>query len=243
MQVKYIKENGAVNEIQVDDDVLGYYYLEGRESPYDCVSATTVYSTREEAIAGSQALYKEMLVVQEGILSTPKDLIPLYSDGYHSFEELYKFREAYNAALFNEWAAQDKYEVHKSWNHHDGNPCFGGGWFIVVAMLPTGMVTNHYPAASWCKFEVPAYPKAQFEYDGHTPADVLDRLNGLEFGSLNERKYIIQRLYRSHEHEIWVDALVGKYFESMVENLADYRRDQPNDRFRMICRSEEILPC
>ena len=27
------------------------------------------------------------------------------SDGYHTFAELYEFRKAYNAALFNEWAA------------------------------------------------------------------------------------------------------------------------------------------
>lgn len=42
------------------------------------------------------------------------------SDGYHTFDELYEFRKLYNAALFNEWAAQGKFSVHKSKRHFDG---------------------------------------------------------------------------------------------------------------------------
>ena len=82
------------------------------------------------------------------------------SDGYHTFDELYEFRKVYNAALFNEWATIQpsyftsaygekpitfqydasfdgniaKYHVHKSWKHHDGELCFGGGWFIVCLL-------------------------------------------------------------------------------------------------------------
>jgi len=51
------------------------------------------------------------------------------SDGYHTFKELYEFRKVYNAALFNEWAKEGKYNVHKSMKHHDGELCFGGFWF------------------------------------------------------------------------------------------------------------------
>jgi acyl-homoserine lactone acylase PvdQ len=98
------------------------------------------------------------------------------SDGYHTFNELYEFRKMYNAALFNEWAAQGKYQVHKSHRHHDGECCFGGGWFIVVAILPSGQISNHYENADWDLFHVPAHEKALFEYDGHTSADVLSRL-------------------------------------------------------------------
>lgn len=39
---------------------------------------------------------------------------------------------------------EGKYEVHKSYRHADGELCFGGGWFIVMANLPTGQVSNHY---------------------------------------------------------------------------------------------------
>jgi hypothetical protein len=98
------------------------------------------------------------------------------SDGYHTFNELYEFRKAYNAALFNELAAGGKCSVHKSWRHHDGELCFGGGWFIVVAILPDGQISNHYEAKDWDLFAIPETAKALFEFDGHTGADVLNRL-------------------------------------------------------------------
>ncbi len=112
------------------------------------------------------------------------------SDGYHTFKELYDFRKAYNVALFNEWGSQIveekklggaivksiKYNVHKSWKHHDGELCFGGGWFIVVAFLPTGQISNHYKAEDWDLFQIPETKKALFEFDGHTGQDVIDRL-------------------------------------------------------------------
>lgn len=97
------------------------------------------------------------------------------SDGYHTFAELYRYRLLYNAALFNEWSRLGEFHVHKSWRHSDGEPCFGGGWFIVVAMLPTGQISNHYKAEHWDLFQV-AEAVTPAEYDGHTPADVADRL-------------------------------------------------------------------
>jgi hypothetical protein len=119
------------------------------------------------------------------------------SDGYHTFEELYEFRKVFNAALFNEWAIQKinnhqrwvkednqpaylpKYDVHKSWKHNDGELCFGGGWFIVVAVLPTGQISNHYEAKDWDLFKIPVVEKAKYEFDGHTAKDVLNRLKNL----------------------------------------------------------------
>ena len=120
----------------------------------------------------------------------------IISDGYHTFDELYEFRKTFNAALFNEWAQQKsvnprwakedgqpalkpKYDVHKSLRHADGELCFGGGWFIVVAVLPTGQISNHYEVKDWDLFQIPEYEKALYEFDGHTPQDVLDRLTKL----------------------------------------------------------------
>jgi hypothetical protein len=97
------------------------------------------------------------------------------SDGYHTFDELYEFRKVYNAALFNEWARQEKYQVHKSHKHHDGERCFGGGWFIVVAQLPTGQISNHYELKDWDLFVCEERKKAE-PWDGHTANDVLSRL-------------------------------------------------------------------
>lgn len=110
------------------------------------------------------------------------------SDGYHTYDELYEFRKIYNAALFNEWARlwrigeddEVNFDVHKSWKHHDGELCFGGGWFIVSAMLPTGLISNHYKAEDWDLFQVPEVEKALYEFDGHTPQDVLIRLKNLK---------------------------------------------------------------
>lgn len=114
------------------------------------------------------------------------------SDGYHTFGELYEFRKAFNAALFNEWANQlgfddgvnyhhniVKYDVHKSWKHNDGELCFGGSWFIVVAILPNGQISNHYEAKDWDLFNIPELEKAKYEFDGHTSTDVLNRLKAL----------------------------------------------------------------
>lgn len=122
------------------------------------------------------------------------------TDSYHSFDELYNFRMMYNAALFNEWAknydpkisgldhegeftnykkVRAHFNVHKSWRHNDGEPCFGGGWFIVSAKLPTGLISNHYEAKHWDLFKIPELEKAMFEYDGHTAQDVLTRLAAL----------------------------------------------------------------
>ncbi len=117
------------------------------------------------------------------------------SDGYHSYNQLYEFRKLYNAALFNEWGrivrinakwqlpdepcTFPEYNVHKSWKHHDGELCFGGGWFIVVAILPTGQISNHYKAEDWDLFNIPETEKALYEFDGHTPQDVVQRLTDL----------------------------------------------------------------
>lgn len=97
-------------------------------------------------------------------------------DEYHTMEELYNYRMVYNACLFNEWYALGKYEIHKSIRHNDGELCFGGGWFIVVAILPTGQITNHYELKYWNLFQCEELDVPKYPFDGHTPQDVLVRL-------------------------------------------------------------------
>jgi hypothetical protein len=101
------------------------------------------------------------------------------SDGWHTFNDLYEFRKLYNAVLFNEWADRNMYQVHKSIYHNDGELCFGGGWFIVVAILPTGQISNHYKMKDWDLFKIPAKDRALYPFDGHTPQDVMSRLLAL----------------------------------------------------------------
>lgn len=98
------------------------------------------------------------------------------SDGYHTFNELYEYRLLYNASMFNEFAKQGLYDVHKSKRHSDGTIPFGDeNWFIVQAELPTGQISNHYEMKDWDLFNVPEKEKAN-HYDGHTPKDVAKRL-------------------------------------------------------------------
>ena len=96
------------------------------------------------------------------------------SDGYHTHNELYEYRTLYHAHAAMAWAL-DGVEVTKSWNHSDGEPCFGGGWFIVTAQLPTGQVSNHYPAEDWPLFHMPEVERPA-EWDGHTPQEASARI-------------------------------------------------------------------
>ena len=147
-----------------------------------------VFKKQENYVIEYSSIKKDQLVSEDEVVD-----IGELSDGYHTFNELYEFRKVYNAALFNEWAENletssdfgqalfnvPKYNVHKSWRHSDGELCFGGGWFIVSAMLPTGLISNHYKAEDWDLFKIPEVDKALFEFDGHTSEDVLNRLKKL----------------------------------------------------------------
>lgn len=104
-------------------------------------------------------------------------------DGYHSFGELYEHRLLLTAHLFNAWDREaldignQGVEVFKSYRHHDGELCFGGGWFIVVAMLPgLGQISYHYENKHWDLFDIQDYPKSPYPFDGHTGNDVIQRL-------------------------------------------------------------------
>ena len=148
-----------------------------------------VFKKQENYVIEYSSIKKDQLVSEDEVVD-----IGELSDGYHTFNELYEFRKVYNAALFNEWANKNdepinyekegwenppKYNVHKSWRHSDGELCFGGGWFIVSAMLPTGLISNHYKAEDWDLFKIPEVEKALHEFDGHTSEDVLNRLKKL----------------------------------------------------------------
>lgn len=103
------------------------------------------------------------------------------SDGFHTFRELYRHRMLLTAALFTTWWRKDRdavlegFRVHKSWRHSDGEACFGGGWFIVMATLPTGQISYHYPAADWDLFDIREQYLAD-EFDGHTADQAAERL-------------------------------------------------------------------
>lgn len=103
----------------------------------------------------------------------------LLNEQEKTIQELYDFRLIYNALLFNEWSKHDTIEVYKSKRHSDGELCFDGEWFVVVAILPIGQITNHYHIKYWDYFKIKEYPKVKDEFDGHTSIDVLNRLKSM----------------------------------------------------------------
>lgn len=93
------------------------------------------------------------------------------SDGYHTFNELYDHRIALFIALM-------KAHPEISWRamqHADGSRM--DGWFIAGMHLPSGDISYHLPETDWDKLlgVGEARTKAP-EWDGHTPADVVIRL-------------------------------------------------------------------
>jgi hypothetical protein len=112
------------------------------------------------------------------------------SDGYHTFDELYEHRimlyitlckslmAAYVQDSLTPFADPDRIPVWKSKVHSDGSTW--DGWFIMgIDQEPGLQITYHLPVSKWdlCgfAFELEKAP----EFDGHTPADVLKRLESL----------------------------------------------------------------
>ncbi len=111
------------------------------------------------------------------------------SDGYHTFNELYDIRLAYNVALFNMLYNMDnsnKYTIFKAKKHFDGT--MWDNYFIVVGILPVydsnnkityKQISNHYDIKHWNKFKIPSYETSPIEYDGHTTQNCIDTLINL----------------------------------------------------------------
>lgn len=107
-------------------------------------------------------------------------------DGYHTFDELYYYRLCYNAIfintlvkLINENPAKFKdIKVCKSKKHFGGEPCYGGGWFIVMINTPWGQISNHYKLEYWDMFDCRAI-SVSWKWDGHGMKEAMERLNKL----------------------------------------------------------------
>jgi hypothetical protein len=97
-----------------------------------------------------------------------------FSDGFHTFNSLYRQRCVLFAALVKAYP-------HISWKskrHDDGELCFGGGWFIVGIDTPEGSYTYHYEMKDWDMFRCKELERGK-KWDGHTDGDV-ERLLSLE---------------------------------------------------------------
>ena len=118
----------------------------------------------------------EMRAREEAICEVAKvNSIGEVSDGFHTFNGLYKQRTILFAALVK--AYKDK--AWKSYRHEDGEYCFGGGWFIVGIDTPEGSYTYHYENKYWDMFDCIDLPRGK-HWDGHTEADAETRLMSLQ---------------------------------------------------------------
>ena len=106
-----------------------------------------------------------------------KDMIEtdLISDGYHTFDNLYFQRCILFAFICN----QNKNISWKSKKHDDGS--MYDNYFIVGIDTPKGSYTYHYHMQYWDYFKIKELKKAP-KWDGHTEADVVDRLFSLLSG-------------------------------------------------------------
>ena len=91
-----------------------------------------------------------------------------FSDGFHTFNDLYYQR----ACLFAQIVNDHRDVAWKTHYHEDGKPCFGGGWFLVTVETPLGAYGYHYEDKYWDLFDCKEISKAK-PWDGYTDKDVV----------------------------------------------------------------------
>lgn len=99
------------------------------------------------------------------------------TDGYHTFSELYEHRHALFIALARLYSPVPD-AVWRSRLHSDGTAI--PGWFVLGIHRGAGaQKTYHLPERLWPETEFADTLNCAPEWDGHTPADVIERLRSL----------------------------------------------------------------
>lgn len=102
------------------------------------------------------------------------------SDGYHTFDELYEHRHTLWIALCRTlyFAYCDHAMPSPFWRtsfHSDGSAY--EGWFLLGMYTEPGkQITYHLPQSQWNQCSFAAILERAPEFDGHTSADVLERI-------------------------------------------------------------------
>lgn len=116
------------------------------------------------------------------------------SDGYHTFNELYEHRITLFIALCRRIVLVDSkfplmkvatngsaHQIQKVWKSHlhsDGTVF--EGWFVLGISIEKGsQITYHIPVERWVETDFAEALERAPEFDGHTSADVLERLKNL----------------------------------------------------------------
>lgn len=127
------------------------------------------------ALAHYDSLVNDLILKEPtaDVIEIPKTGLGDLSDGYHTFNDLYFQR----CMLFKQIVHDHKDRAWKTRFHEDGEPCFGGGWFLVAIDTPNGAYGYHYEDKYWDFFDCEELPRAK-HWDGYTEKDV-DRLFSL----------------------------------------------------------------
>ena len=153
-----LKEN---EDVRVRKSLITFF----QRFPYG--SLESAGTNPKEAIAWLEIQSKHKLTHEDICKSYNIPDIGEFSDGYHTFNGLYKQRMILFAVLVKTY----KDRAWKSWRHEDGENCFGGGWFIVGIDTPAGTYTYHYEAKDWDMFDCQILYRAK-HWDGHNENDV-----------------------------------------------------------------------
>lgn len=86
------------------------------------------------------------------------------SDGFHTFDELYAHRSLLfiRLAIHGPWVS--------AWKPHYP------GWPVLFLESPAGQISYHFPEKYLPMVEANIERRDDYEWDGHTPNDVLERL-------------------------------------------------------------------
>lgn len=105
------------------------------------------------------------------------------SDGYHTIDELYDHRITLFITLCRLGSDMDnppetQLDVWRSKTHSDGTPAYEG-WFVLgIGKKEGSIITYHIPLSHWEETNF-AEEIERAHFDGHTSADVLERLKTL----------------------------------------------------------------
>ncbi len=158
------------------------------------------------------------------------------SDGYHTFNELYLHRYTLFAVLCNTYRS----DAWKSMRHADGS--MYDDYFIAGIRTPAGMVTYHVELLHWDLFDVPELERAP-EHDGHTSADVLERLPSLGQPEVNAWAWVADRASGCvNELEVTVPFMISSDYRKqfVAEYLQLKVRCERLERFCIRIRAAEI---
>lgn len=135
-------------------------------------------------LADKTATFGFLKIATDGALIRAEGEHLRVSDGYHTFDELYDHRIRLFISLCKTrqklgYALQrDNGSVWRSKLHSDGSSF--EGWFILgINKKPSEQITYHLPEVYWKELDWVETLEHAPEYDGHTSADVLKRLEFL----------------------------------------------------------------